>query len=101
LKGNSSLEGYDVVAKLAAQDLPTEQAREFIRFLKRKKIEELNSFIVSPHLDPFIGILREPHYVPLETFANLTDWQIVFLYLVPSVERAVREIEYMAEVDRR
>jgi hypothetical protein len=101
LKGKSSPESYDVVAKLAAQDLPVEQAREFIRFLKRKKIEELSSYIVSPQFDSFLSILREPHYVPLEVFAKLTDWQIVFLYIVPTVERAIREIERMAELDRR
>jgi len=45
--------------------------------------------------------LREPHYVPIETFANLTDWQIVFLYIIPTVERSVREIERLSELDRR
>jgi hypothetical protein len=69
--------------------------------LKRKKIEELSNYIVSPQFDSFLSILREPHYVSIETFANLTDWQIVFLYIIPSVERALREIERMAELDRR
>jgi hypothetical protein len=83
------------------KDLPLEQAREFVRFLKQKKIEELYSYIVSPQFDSFLSILREPHYVPIETFANLTDWQIVFLYIIPAVERSVREIERLSELDRR
>jgi len=83
------------------QDLPLEQAREFVRFLKQRKIEELYSYIVSPQFDSFLSILREPHYVPIETFANLTDWQIVFLYIIPTVERSVREIERLSELDRR
>jgi len=69
--------------------------------LKRKKVEELYNFIVSPQFDSLLSILREPHYVSLEIFANLTDWQIIFLYLVPLVDRTVREIEYMAKLDRR
>ena len=81
--------------------MPVEQAKEFIRFLKRKKLEELSSYIVSSQFDSFLSILREPHYVSLDTFANLTDWQIIFLYIVPSVEKAVREVERMAEMDRR
>jgi hypothetical protein len=83
------------------RDLPAEQVRQFIKFLKRKKVEELYNFIVSPQFDSFLSILREPHYVSLETFANLTDWQIIFLYLVPLVDRTIREIEHMAKLDRR
>jgi len=69
--------------------------------LKRKKAEDLQNFIVHPQLDSFLSILREPHYVPIETFVNLTDWQIVFLYIVPSVDKAIRDIEQIAEMDRR
>jgi hypothetical protein len=69
--------------------------------LRRKKAEDLQNFIVHPQLDSLLSILREPYYVPIETFANLTDWQIVFLYIIPSVDKAVREVEQIAEMDRR
>jgi hypothetical protein len=90
-----------VVAKLAKEDLDAEQFQRFARFLKRRKAEDLQNFVVHPQLDSLLSILREPYYVPIETFANLTDWQIIFLYIIPSVDRAVRELEQIAEMDRR
>jgi len=85
--------------KLAKEDLPPEVYADFRKRLLNQ-YQGLRS-TSEGFQEVFLSLLLPPARIPLSVFVQLTDWQLVFLYLIPIAERNLREIETLAEAESK